>query len=309
MEVDILVHGSDLSAALIWYELSREGFHVLLAHRSMRVSERIAYLPFTTEWARYVKELGVDEFSEEHRILLKTSESFWGRFFPAIKVCVGDARKVSERLFSIGEGLVEHWCRYVKWRKEGEEVEYVVSTRTGEKLKGTTRVLIDTEYGKVTGGGIVIGTSLPTVGDAVLDLSGQSIRLTVPHSRLETHVQVGEEVGRPRVLCRASLPLRKGVELGVMPLLLAGVRSGLVKPPWIGDYLAASSLVSVKIAENWLSKGDLSQNILSYLTELTARSNMFLDVYERAAGGRVEELELSYLFEGLRPPPQPSYRL
>ncbi len=309
MEADVLVHGSDLSSALIWYELSREGFNVLLAHRSMRVSERLAYIPFTTEWARYVRGLGVDGFSEEHRILLRTSENFWGRFFPAIKVCVGDARRISERLFSIGEGVVEHWCKDVGWRRGVEGVEYVVLTRGGEELKGSTRVLIDTEYEKVTVGKVVIHTSLSKAGEAVLDLSGPSIRLTVPHSRLETRVQVGGETSGISGLCRATLPLGRGVELGVMPMLHAGIRSGLVTPPWIGDYLAASALLSVKIAENWLSRGDLSQNILSYLAELAARSKMFFDVSERAASGRIKELELSYLFEGLRPPLRPNYRL
>ena len=195
MQVDVLVHGSDLSAALIWYELSRGGFNVILAHRLMRVSERLAYLPFTTEWARYIKGLGVDEFSEEHRILLKTSESFCGRFSPTIRVCIGDARRLSERLFSVGEGRAEHWCKDVRWWKNDEDVEYVVLTRAGEELKGIAKLLIDTEYGKVTGGGIVIYTSLSRAGDAILNLSEPSIHLTVPHSGLETHIQVGEEIG------------------------------------------------------------------------------------------------------------------
>ncbi|MEM0481441.1 MAG: hypothetical protein QXM16_00925 [Nitrososphaerota archaeon] len=309
MDVDILVHGSDISGVLIWFELSRAGFNVLLAHRSMRICERLAYLPFTTEWARYVKKLGVNEFSEEHKILLRTSESFCGRFYPAIKVCVGDARKISEQLLSIGGGVVENWCRDVRWRKKGEGVEYVVLTRAGERLEGSAKVLIDTEQEKVTGGDVVIHTSLSTGKDALLDLSGPSILLTVPHSRLKTHVQVGGEIRRPSGLCRTTLPLGKDVDLGIMPLLYAGMRSGLVKPPWIGDHLTASALLSVKIAENWLSKGDRSQSLLAYLTELTARSNMFLDVARRAVEGSIKELELSYIFEGLRPPPLPSCRL
>ncbi|MEM4289060.1 MAG: hypothetical protein QXQ48_02160 [Nitrososphaerota archaeon] len=307
--VDVLVHGSDLSAALIWYGLRREGFDAFLVHGAMRMSEGLAYLPFTSEWIKYVRGMGVGRFSEEYGVWLKTSDNIAGRFYPAIKAGVGEARGIAEEILSACEGGVEPWCRSISWRQVKDGFQYIVVSRTGKKLSGAAQILIDTSAEKMAGGGVFVHTSPSVMRDAVLDLSGRFIRLTVPHGRIETSVHVGAEERRRGVICRVTLPLRESIDLGTMPLLHAGVRSGLVRPPWLGDYFAASSLVSVKIVENWLGSGDLSENLLAYLTELKTRSELCLRVVRDVTTGVVGELELSYIFEGLRPPPTPSYRL
>lgn len=269
----------------------------------MRVCEREVYLPFTSSWVKVLRDFGVNEFSKELKVSIKTSRHMEASFYPAIKASVGSVRRIAERLLLYGESGVELWYRDFRWRLGREDVEWMVETRRGEVMKGKASVLIDAEAGPQREEKVSISTTTLGETGSLLDLSGPSIRLRIPHGSFETVIEIGGDFATRNAICRTLLPLGEEINLGRMPVLYTGFRSGIIKPPWIGDYVAASAFVSVQAAENWLSNGDLNQTTLSYLSELMALSRICLEVLIKSQRGGVGELELSYILEGLRPPP------
>lgn len=271
----------------------------------MRVCEEILYLPFTSDWAEFVRKFGVDEFHEAHNVFFKTSSILRGKFYPAAKTCIGDVRGLAERLLSLGDNCVELWCREFRWKASRDRIDWVIKSRRGETKRGSSQIIIDTYCPVASGGKVRVVTAPSVEKGSVLDLSGPFLKLLVTHGGLETRVEVMGEAEHNNALALSRFNLHERVYLGEPPVLYAGFLSGMVKPPWLGDYLVASALLGVLISENWLSGGDQSEKLLSYVTELKARAELCHEVAKRAVEGCVGELEISYIFEGIRPPPLP----
>lgn len=303
MEVDVIVHGSDLSAAIIWYALRLRGYSVYLVHEKMRVSEGVVFLPFTSEWVKYLNLFGVKDFTEERKILLKTSSKLEGWFYTPASVCVGNTRRIIEKLLSLGDGDIELWCRKLGWRTGKEKIEWMVKSRSGDEMRGVAQILIETEGPHAGGPLIMVETALSKAKEPELDFYSTPLRLSVPHDRLETSVRIDDRAMSGGAICRTTFTLATKVDMGQMPILYAGFMSGIVRPPWIGDYLAASAQASIQLTDNWLSSGDISDKLLSQVTELATRSNLCFEILKMSMQGTLSEMEVSYILEGIKPPP------
>ncbi|MEM1966470.1 MAG: hypothetical protein QXO86_01160 [Nitrososphaerota archaeon] len=306
MELDVLVHGADLSAVMIWHGLRLRGYRALLIHEAMRVSEGVVFLPFTSEWARYLGNMGVGGLSEERKVMLRAAGSFKGWFYPPASVCVGNVRKIAENLISRVDEGVELWCRGFRYKVCERGIEWAANLRMSGEVRGEAQLLVETGTLDRGLGLVLLETKLSSAEEPVLDLSTSPLSLMVPHEGIETWVRIGSEIEPKAALCRSKLTVSDRIDLGEMPVLHSGFRSGIARPPWLGDYLAASAQIGIHIAENWVNSGDINDNLASHIVEITTRSNLCLEILNRSMQGKLYEEEVSHILEGLKPPP--SYR-
>ncbi len=312
MKLDALIYGEDFAAALASFILSKRGYRVLMTHKAPRLSEKLLYTPFTTAWSRYLVALGVpaDMFTQAERLRVVFGDEPPAHLSPLIAACVGNMRRISEWLVAKGEAELHLWCRGFSWERGSGGVNWTLSQRAAASVAGSASTLIVTDP---EAGGMEIAVATSPNRDSrgsLINLSGANPLLTVRHGKHLTSVHIGshqacEYIGLSRV------PLPTEIKIGEPPCVRVGLPSGLVVPPWIGDYLAASALLGVMIVETWAGSAGIDHDVLRYMAELRAQSQLDLQVVGDLLSKKQGSLTLRHVGEALEPPRLPafSYRL
>ncbi len=312
MRIDVLVHGGDFAAALISYLLCRHGYSVVLATKAPRLSEECLYLPFTSMWLRYLNELGLprSHFTRPEKIQLDLDDAPHAQLTPLISVCVGNMRSLAEWTASRDDQQLTLWCRDLSWKIVSREVVWRVRPRGGGVAEGVASLVIDTERVRDRVGDVVLVTTY-TRDDrpSILRLGQGGLTLAVRHGKLTTYLHLGEPEERAGISL-TRVPLCANPDLGAVPLILAGIPSGFMSPPWLGDYLAASAILGAMIAVARLSSGDVDERVLQYVAELRAQSRLNLQLIKDFASGAQAGLTVRQVEEAISPPTPPiNYKL
>jgi len=309
MQLDVIVHSSDLAGVLVWRSLRLRGFKALLVTESMRLSNKLLNLPITSTWGDWIAGLGEVEPPRTEKVFIRLSEAPYASFYPPARVGIIDARRVAESIASCDGEWLEVWCRGVELKVKDGRVSWTIHRRLGHDLSGTAHLLVETgEPGRGGGGYSTILTTPRREGRAIIEFSDASLRLHVSHGSLSTIVEAPGRLNVEGAVSIAHVQSGMRVDVGDIPLINAGLRSGLVAPPWIGDYLAATAELAYVTCHNWLEGRGLRQKILEQLAELAARKRLVEQVIEEGVRGGVGELKVNFILEALKPPQPINYK-
>jgi hypothetical protein len=308
LKLDAVIYGEDFAAALASFILSKRGYRVLMTHKAPRLSEKHLYTPFTTAWSRCLVALGVpaDMFTEAERLHVVLGGEPPAHLTPLIAVCVGNMRRMSEWLVANGEAELYLWCRGFSWKRGSGGVNWTLSRRGAAAVAGSASTLIFTD--PEAGGMEVAVTTSPNRDGrgSLINLSGANPLLTVRHGKHLTSLHIGSHHAYDCISV-SRVPLPTEIKTGEPPYIRVGLPSGLVVPPWIGDYLAASALLGVMIAETWAGSPSIDHEVLSYMAELRAQSQLDLQVVGDLLSKRQGSLTLRHVGEALEPPRPPPF--